>query len=701
MLAWTAAEDAASAVTGYRVAWAADAAPEDCADAAWTGTALSTELTGLPGGGRVGFRVCAVDEAGLVSDGTSASATIHTEHDPPVVSSLTLDGGAAVTHDTRVERAITASDATGIAKMCVATDGVECAVYSAYSSTTEVRLPSDEGVHTVSGWLEDAGGFRMQTPATASITLDLLADDDRDGFTEDVDCDDQDRNVYPGAEELCNAIDDDCDDAVDEGVRGVEHSCPAVDCAEVLTSNPDAEDGTYVLWTGEATCDMTTEGGGWTLVGDDLRLSGIETDPAAVTQASSIRRDEVMVLHDDPGDWVHAGGRWSTHLPSRNIVALRSGADATWTGTHNASGARCGMPLATVSDADNDYFSDGFVVRRDESSDMIAVSTIDGAAQCTIRDNPGETWVDVWVRRDTGGVVKAEESNAPTIDGIVAGDGSGTTHDRYVDVHVSAYDDTALARSCASTDPASCTSWEPYDGVHTARLPLTEVEHTVYITVEDVWGNTTQDSVAVTLDLLADVDRDGFTEDVDCDDNDRDIGPPGSEPECSVDSCAELLEGLPGAESDDYYVLGELMACDMETGGGGWTRVGEGALVHGQTVDGTEHNILGVEWTELRLEYVSGSVVAGARYPDSLSTNILEGRFGGGAWHGFGRVGGSLCGHTPLQPHNFLVTIEDNDYYVDRNVLSQDSIELATGEALNSCTTQDNSGTAVIDVWVR
>ncbi len=62
------------------------------------------------------------------------------------------------------------------------------------------------------------------TPGTTETTPPV--DRDGDGYTGDVDCDDAEETVHPGAEEIWNGWDDDCDDSVDadgyyEGTQAV------------------------------------------------------------------------------------------------------------------------------------------------------------------------------------------------------------------------------------------------------------------------------------------------------------------------------------------------------------------------------------------------------------------------------------------------------------------------------------------------
>jgi hypothetical protein len=107
--------------------------------------------------------------------------------------------------------------------------------------------PSDDsGASDDSATNDDSGGS-----SDDSATIDSDADDD--GYDADADCDDGDPGVNPGAEELCNDVDDDCDTDVDEGV--------------LLTSYVDSDgDGTGDPDTAGEGCDVPK---GHVLVGGD------------------------------------------------------------------------------------------------------------------------------------------------------------------------------------------------------------------------------------------------------------------------------------------------------------------------------------------------------------------------------------------------------------------------------------------------
>lgn len=87
---------------------------------------------------------------------------------------------------------------------------------------------SDTGVQTLS----DASG-------------DQIIDYDQDGYASDVDCNDMDATVHPGATELANCVDDNCDGTIDEGTDNEDlHLC---------NGGPTTDAGTTTLPQGD--CD--------------------------------------------------------------------------------------------------------------------------------------------------------------------------------------------------------------------------------------------------------------------------------------------------------------------------------------------------------------------------------------------------------------------------------------------------------------
>ncbi|MCB9742799.1 MAG: VCBS repeat-containing protein [Alphaproteobacteria bacterium] len=78
-------------------------------------------------------------------------------------------------------------------------------------------------------------------------------DQDRDGYLSDVDCNDNNYQVFPGAPESCDEVDNDCDEAVDEdfdadgdGALSAEDCAAGTDCDDADADiGPEAEEVPY------------------------------------------------------------------------------------------------------------------------------------------------------------------------------------------------------------------------------------------------------------------------------------------------------------------------------------------------------------------------------------------------------------------------------------------------------------------------
>ena len=47
----------------------------------------------------------------------------------------------------------------------------------------------------------------------------VIMDADGDGYTDEEDCDDDNSNIHPGMEEICDGVDNNCNDEIDESVQ--------------------------------------------------------------------------------------------------------------------------------------------------------------------------------------------------------------------------------------------------------------------------------------------------------------------------------------------------------------------------------------------------------------------------------------------------------------------------------------------------
>ena len=211
------------------------------------------------------------------------------------------------------------------------------------------------------GLTDDADGDVDTSDGTV-----FYADSDGDGFgdadtaaeacaqpsgyvEDDTDCDDTDPDTNPDAVEVCHGTDQDCD--------GVEPPLCA-SCLEILDVGSSSGDGLYTiamstLGEEEVWCDMTTDGGGWTLaqrtvwdwsdssllltsyatwysstlgdadVGQAFRLAGegwaelnVEEDHLLVHYA----RDSSSAADCDPLYYIGTGGAYTITSSSTSVV---------------------------------------------------------------------------------------------------------------------------------------------------------------------------------------------------------------------------------------------------------------------------------------------------------------------------------------------------------------------------------------------
>ena len=175
-LSWMGFSDDDSGISEMRVVGREGLrAPSDCSTGTlhYTGTGSSTTITGLTDGSTYAFRVCAVDAAGNISTGASASGTPAGVGDGPR-GSIVVNGGDMWTNDRFVNVAISSSGAT---LMCVSRTS-RCDKWETAQSAIRHRMGGRNGENYVFAWFRDADG---NVSGTVSDTILLDTEGPIDG----------------------------------------------------------------------------------------------------------------------------------------------------------------------------------------------------------------------------------------------------------------------------------------------------------------------------------------------------------------------------------------------------------------------------------------------------------------------------------------------------------------------------------------